>query len=295
MKIYIYVKSWARLTLIILIGLMLSTATGVYSAKYISVGGASRVPEGIEVPIIMYHSILKDPKKQGKFVVSPEVFERDLIYLKEQGYTAVLVRDLIDYVYNDVTLPEKPVVITLDDGYYNNYTYVIPLLEKHDMKAVISVVGVFTDRFTKKDEHNPNYSHFNWDDLEDLGKRNYIEIASHTYNLHQVSPRKGCSIKRGESHDAYEKLLRDDLSKLQSTIKERTTLTPPVTFTYPFGYICDASYEIIQDLGFKASLSCFERLNYINKDPDCLYVMGRFNRPSGISSKAFIDKITDPK
>ncbi len=293
MKVIVYIKSWARLTCIVLALLMVSTLTGVCSAKYISVGGAGKVPDGISVPIIMYHSILKDPKRQGKFVVSPEVFENDLIYIKEQGYTTVLVRDLIDYVYNDIPLPPKPIVITLDDAYYNNLTYVVPLLEKHEMKAVISVVGVFTDRFTQRDDHNPSYSHLTWDDLEDLGKRKNIEIANHTYNLHTNTSRRGCSIKKGESHAAYEKMLREDLGKLQEAIKERTTIPPPVTFTYPYGYICDASYKVIKDLGFMATLSCFERINYINKDPACLYTLGRFNRPSGISSQAFIDKITN--
>lgn len=294
MKVFVYVKSWSKLSCIVLALLMISTLTGICSAQYtqsIGVGGTGKVPDGIAVPILMYHSILKDPKRQGKFVVSPQVFEDDLLYLKEQGYTTVLVKDLIAYVYHDVPLPPKPVVITLDDAYYNNLTYVVPLLEKHQMKAVISVVGIFTDRFSETDDHNPNYSHLTWDDLEEIGKRDNIEIASHTYNLHSNSSRKGCTIKKGESHSAYERMLREDLTKLQDAIKERTTIPPPLTFTYPYGYICDASHQVIQDLGFKATLSCFERVNYISKDPSCLYTLGRFNRPSGISSKDFIDKI----
>lgn len=291
MTIFAYIKSWPKLACIVLTLIMISTMTGVCSAKYISVGGAGKIPDGIAVPVIMYHSILKDAKKQGKFVVSPEVFENDLIYLKEQGYTSVLVRDLVDYVYDGGYLPPKPIVITLDDGYYNNLTYVVPLLEKHQMKAVISVVGVFTDRFTATDDHNPNYSHLTWDDLEELGNLPYIEIANHTYNLHSNNNRKGCSIQKGEAHSTYEKILREDLGKLQKTIEECTTIPTPITFTYPYGYICDASYQVIEDLGFKATLSCFERVNYINKDPACLYCLGRFNRPSGISSEAFFNRL----
>lgn len=64
----------------------------------------------------MYHSVLKDQKMDGKYVVSPTEFENDLIYLKEHGYTTIFLQELVDYVYSGAALPEKPVVITFDDG-----------------------------------------------------------------------------------------------------------------------------------------------------------------------------------
>ena len=54
--------------------------------------------EGIRLPVLMYHSILKDPKRAGKYVVSPDTLKGDLQYLKERGYTTVVVEDLIRYV-----------------------------------------------------------------------------------------------------------------------------------------------------------------------------------------------------
>ena len=71
-------------------------------------------------------------------MLSPAQFESDLKYLKENGYHTVVVQDLIDYVEKGVPLPEKPVMLTFDDGYYNNYYYAFPLLEEYDAKIVIS-------------------------------------------------------------------------------------------------------------------------------------------------------------
>ena len=94
----------------------------------------------------MYHSILKDASRTGKYVITPSRVEEDLIYLQENGYETVVVADLIAYVTDGTPLPEKPVMITLDDGYLNNLTYMLPLLEQYDMRAVISVIGLYSER-----------------------------------------------------------------------------------------------------------------------------------------------------
>ena len=56
--------------------------------------------QGIQLPIIMYHGVLKDTKRQGKYVISPELLESDMKYLKENGYTPVFMQDVIDHVKN---------------------------------------------------------------------------------------------------------------------------------------------------------------------------------------------------
>lgn len=97
--------------------------------------------ERVTLPIIMYHSILKDGARQGKYVVSPEVLARDLDALRARGCETVTVRDLIAYTRDGAPLPAKPVMLTFDDGYYNNYVYAYPLLRQRGMRAVVSIIG----------------------------------------------------------------------------------------------------------------------------------------------------------
>ena len=92
--------------------------------------------DGVKLPIIMYHSLLNDSKLQNEYVISPEIFENDLKYLKNNGYSFLTVDDLIKYTSSDITLPEKCIMLTFDDGYYNNYYYAYPLLKKYNAKAV---------------------------------------------------------------------------------------------------------------------------------------------------------------
>lgn len=245
----------------------------------------------IEVPIIMYHSILKDPSRSNKYTVTPTVLEEDLKYIKDKGYTTVTIADLISYVYDDKPLPEKPIVLTFDDGHYNNYGYLFPLLEKYDMKAVISIVGSYTDKFTETDEANLNYSYLRWKDIKELMDTGRIEFQNHTYNLHSnTGKRIGTKKIKGETDEHYKNVLEEDILKLQQEFKENTNYIPQC-FTYPFGGISNASLDIIKELGFKASLSCEQGINKLTKNPNSLYLLKRYNRPSYISTYNFFQKI----
>lgn len=240
----------------------------------------------------MYHSMLKS--KSGTYVVHPETFENDLKYIRSKGYTTITMTDLINYVYGNSPLPDKPIIITFDDGYYNNLSYAVPLLHKYNMKAVISIVGQYTDTFTKADEANANYGHLRWKDINELITDSCIEFQNHTYNLHSIKNGKnGCKKLSSESLDKYTNRLTEDVSRLQEEFKQNCDGYAPNTFTYPYGAISKESIPIIKSLGFKASLSCTAGVNYITKDPECLYLLKRNNRKSGISTERFFNKILE--
>lgn len=287
-------KVWLKKTglTVLAVVLLLSLAIlqqGIFEIQAIQTIDADNAKPGIAVPIIMYHSILKDSQKAGKFVVSPAVLEQDLQYLKDHGYVSIVMSDLIDYVNGEAELPEKPVIITLDDGYYNNVTYLLPVLERFNMKAVISVVGLYTERFSEQPDQNPNYSHLTWDDIIDLTESGYIEIQNHSYNMHNQNDRNGSMRKKGEDAEQYKKVFMEDVMKLQNLLKEKTNILP-TTYTYPYGLISPETREYLKEMGFLCTLTCYEKMNYITKDPDCLYGLGRYNRPSGISTQEFMKK-----
>lgn len=239
----------------------------------------------------MYHSILKSQK--GDYIISPTTFEQDLQYIKERGYTTITISDLINYVYNDIPIPEKSIIITFDDGHYNNYGYAVHLLKKYNMKAVISIVGKYTDTFSKTNETNLNYSYLRWIDIKELIEDGTIEFQNHSYDLHDnLHGRKGSMKKYNESIENYQTLLSKDLMKLQKKFEEQTNYIP-TTYTYPYGAISKESIKIIKELGFKASLSCSSGINYITKNTDCLYMLKRNNRTSTVDREKFFNKLLD--
>lgn len=105
------------------------------------------------LPILMYHDVTDGPTSDNPMVVTTEKLEGDLCWLKENGYHTILPRELTA----GEPLPEKPVMITFDDGYVSNYRLLFPLLQKYQMKAVICLIVSLTD------EDPEGHGHLTWD------------------------------------------------------------------------------------------------------------------------------------
>lgn len=249
-----------------------------------------KTDEPIFLPIIMYHSIVSDTTDGNEYQVNVSTIESDLKYLSENGYNAVFIEEVADYVFYNKPLPENPVCITADDGFYNNSCYLLPLLKKYDMKATISVVGYFSEVISENDPHIPEYSYLTWEDISALIESDRIEIGNHTYNMHSLNDRKGCSKLFYESEEEYSKKFIEDVGTMQTLLKMNTGITP-IVFTYPFGAISDESIPLLKELGFSAALNCREKPNYITHDESCLFTLNRYNRASGISTNDFMKKI----
>ena len=242
------------------------------------------------VPIIMYHSVCENNKVQSDYRISPKLFESDIKYLYEKGYTAIFVGDIVGYVYEGMPLPEKPVIITLDDGYLNNLTEVLPILEKYDMCATVSVVGKFVGNAETEKDPNPLYAYLTWENINALEESGRIEIGNHTQAMHEIGERRGCMKISGESGERYDEVLTNDLTTLQNSLTEHVGITP-IVFTYPFGFVSEESLPVIKKLGFLAALTCYERTNYINGSTDQLYRLGRFNREPNLTTEQFMKKV----
>lgn len=256
---------------------------------------AAEVSEEIFVPVIMYHSLLKDPARAGDYVVSPETFKADMTYLLDNGYTTVFVSDLVDYVENGADLPSKPVVVTFDDGYYNVMEYVYPFMLENNIKGVMNVVGAYSEKSTAEDEHNPAYSYLTWEEISELEQSGVFEIGNHTYDMHSIGVRSGCKKKYGENTDTYRTAIKEDIGGLQEILTEKSGVTP-VTFAYPYGFISEESVPILHEMGFKALLTCYEKPNYISRDdPECLLHINRYNRPANVSTEEFMEKLLKQK
>ncbi len=242
------------------------------------------------VPIIMYHSILKDPARTGEYVASPEALRGDLEYLKSHGYEAVFVRELIDFTKNGAPLPKKPVVITFDDGFLNNMAYALPLIREYSMKAVLSPVGAYSDVYALSGDRNLYYAYMTWDDIRGAAESGLLEICSHSYDMHGRSPRLGASKKEGEDTKTYLHLFKDDVLKMQSLLREKSGVEC-IVYAYPFGAVSEGTAEALASCGIKAALTCREAANTVTRgDTAALFSLGRYNRSGLMSTGEFMAK-----
>ncbi|MBQ5823708.1 MAG: polysaccharide deacetylase family protein [Clostridia bacterium] len=259
----------------------------------VAVYQASAVLEPVQLPVVMYHQITKNPARAGQYCVMLSELENDLKYIKDKGYNTVDLEQLTAYVYDGEPLPDNPIMLTFDDGYETVYSYLLPLLEKYDMCAVASVVGAYTDMFTQLNDHTLSYSYMDWDEVSELAAGDRIEIQSHSYDLHKLNNggRNGAKKVSGESVHEYSAFLNLDLGKMQ-TLMEENTGYKPCAFTYPYGCYSKESKDILKSMGFKAALVCEERINYIDtENTDWIYRIGRFNRPHGVGAAEFFSRM----
>lgn len=246
------------------------------------------------LPIVMYHSLLKDQKLQNDYTISPALFEKDMKYLTSNGYTTVTVEDLINYVYHGKNLPDKCIMLTFDDGYYNNYYYAYPLLKKYKCKAVISPIASMTEKFTQTQDISVSYGHINDDDIKEMVNSGYVEIQNHSYDMHTLTPRKGVSKKRSESAEDYKNAITSDITKAQNYL-ENVTGKKPSCFVYPFGAKSDGTEEIVRELGFVCTLTCTEEPNVITRDKESLFELGRYRRDGKESMENLLGRIESSK
>ncbi len=245
----------------------------------------------IKLPVLMYHHIMEKGKLIGDYCITPSQFEEDLKYIKDKGYTTVSADDLLEFYYNKIPLPEKPIMITFDDGYESSYVYAFPLLKKYNMKAIISIIGNYSDLYSTipSSEKDVSYSHITWDQAKIMQNSKLIEIGNHTYNLHSIEKGRKGVVKKNDN-GFYNGEMKEDILKLQKKIEENLGMTP-VIFAYPFGSRNEKTDKIIKDIKFKVVLGCEEKVNILtgtNKEE--LYNIKRFNRPHNIKTEDFFKK-----
>ncbi len=137
-------------------------------------------PDGVlrtaRVPILMYHYISEPPPAADIYrkdlSVSPETFAAHLDYLQAQGYTTLHLKDLLSYLATGKPeLPEKPVILTFDDGYEDNYLNAFPSLAQRGMTGTFFIITDFAT------QDRPGYA--NWQQLSEMAAAG-MEIGSHS-------------------------------------------------------------------------------------------------------------------
>lgn len=257
---------------------------GTFNTRYCKAESLTR-----EIPILMYHQILKSRKSE--YIVSPQMFEEDLEFLKSKGYEPIFVDDIIYFCEGKGSLPDKPVVISFDDGHYNNFFYAYPIIKEKNFKANLNIIGSFCEFSTSSgDIDNPNYSYLTWQEIKELHDSNFFEIGNHTYKMHNFKPRFGIKKKANESDEEYRTALTDDIKKLEDKLLSSCGFSTHV-FAYPFGAYSKESEEILKGLGFKAFLTCNEGVNKVTfGDSSSLTHLKRINRTGLLDTKDFFEK-----
>lgn len=211
-------------------------AVGPYVSAFLNRSAWPNINERAKqakVPILMYHDIL--PKKEVFFDVTPEELEEHFQTLKENGMTPISLDQLMTHLQTGMPLPEKPVLLTFDDGYGGHYEYVYPLLKKYNYPAVFSI-------YTKGVGNNAGRTHVSWEQVKEMATDPLVTIASHT-----VSHPPDLTVLPPEQ-------IQKEVVESKATLEANLGI-PIRYFTYPAGKYDVQVANMVQAAGYELALT----------------------------------------
>ncbi len=229
------------------------------------------------IPVLMYHHV----NPEGNFInVTPGIFEKHISYLRNSGFTGLHTADFLSILSGKQHPPERPIVITFDDGWLDNWLYAFPVLKKYHMKAVIfAVTSLVTDkaRRERNDEKTvlPLPVHrecqemvdtgraaevmLSWDEAREMEASGLIDIQSHT-DTHQRWDKmkydgKTRSNVIGRELETSKKIIQEKLDK------ECTSLC------WPWGIYNEEDITLARSAGYKLLFTTEKGTNTAEADP----------------------------
>ena len=215
----------------------------------------------IKVPILIYHSVRPYypgiTKLVKEFTVPPDIFEDQLKYLYDNGFAPITPDDLTNNLISGKPLPPKPFIITLDDGWRNQFHYAFPILKKYNDPAVFYIYSNVIDK--------KNF--LTWDEVKTIMNANMI-IGDHTKSHLELPKIIDDNVLRQEIVES-KKIIEDQIGK---TVND---------FAYPYGEYNDHVVGIVAQAGYKSARTVVGG-NYQTKEVlftlNGIIITGDFNR-----------------
>jgi peptidoglycan/xylan/chitin deacetylase (PgdA/CDA1 family) len=189
------------------------------------------------IPILTYHRFAEDCS--SPLCMPTRTFELQMRYLKETGYRVITPGELLAFLEYRQGLPQKSVLVTMDDGYRSVYNIAYPILRKYEFTATLFIytnfVGVSSMAIT-------------WDQLKEMKAAGFA-IGSHTMNHSDLT-----QPKEGESELEFMTRIKAELHGSKKIVDQK--LGQDTHFlAYPFGYYDQRSIKIAREAGYKMPMS----------------------------------------
>lgn len=172
----------------------------------------------LNIPIILYHNV--NPTASNSMTITPQKFEANLKLLKDNGFTFIPLKEAVEYLQGKrATLPPKPVVLTVDDGWESVYTYMYPVIKKLNIPVTLFI---YPESISRK-------NFLSWNQLTELKNTGLFDIQSHTYSHPNFK-----IAKKKLSSAAYERFVQKELSSSKKILEDKMG-TKVTLLAWPFG------------------------------------------------------------
>jgi peptidoglycan/xylan/chitin deacetylase (PgdA/CDA1 family) len=261
-------NSFITFALLVLLMMGLTSTRGESSEKEANSLGTS-------VPILLYHRF--GPSAVDSMTVTTTLFESQLRYLIENGYTVIPLRQLVDYrLGKRQTFPSRSLVITTDDGHQSVYTDMFPLLRKYRLPVTLFLYPSAIS--------NAPYA-MTWDQLREIKTSSLVDFQSHTF-WHPNFKKDRERLKPVEYENFVEMQLRKSKEKLDVELGAHVDM-----LAWPFGIYDGVLTKKASEAGYVAGFS-IERRHVIPTDN--VMALPRYLMSDGDREKAFARILAGP-
>ena len=215
-----------------------------------------KIKKIIQCPILLYHHFVNEETANMENRTTAMKFEEDISILIEHGYKSISLEDFYKYEIGVKELPEKPFIITIDDGYLSNYEIAFPILKKYNVYAEIFIVTDFIGLNTHPDFPNliPHFSNGQAIEMEQSG---LIKIHSHG-KWHKPNAYM--------SYEEFSININDSTQSINNIKLDKNF----VCYAYPEGIFNDYTIDMINKEGYKYQLINKNDLTISNLNKGCL-------------------------
>ena len=250
-----------------------------------------------DVPVLMWHNLAEE--SSGDMTISVDTFRAQIEALHEAGFKTVSLQQLYDYVHFGMELPEKPIVLTFDDGYFSNYEYAFPILQEYDMQATIFAIGVSVGKDTYKDTDHAMTPHFGADEAREMVDSGLISVQSHTFDMHQWPPFEDGNAQvretllpfDGEADADYEAAVEADFAESRELL-ESITGQPVNALAFPEGAYVTLTQDALRSAGAELTFTTVRAVNTVVKGlPQSLCAMPRFGMTESTDMSALVAEL----
>lgn len=201
-----------------------------------------------KMPVFAFHRLvpddIKNKHKNNEWIGRIKIFEDMIKYLYNNGYKTLNIKEFFKWYIGEVELNKKTVLITIDDGHYEDYYLVYPIIKKYKFKATSFIVG---SRIKNKTNPYNKFvdSYVGMDVINKIRKEYpYFEFQSHSFNMHyHIRNNKGKFINR---------IYNMSLKELESDIikNEKYGFT---SMAYPYGSSNEEIKKLLRKYGYLIS------------------------------------------
>lgn len=250
-----------------------------------------------DVPVLMWHNLAEE--SSGDMTISLDTFRAQIEALHEAGFKTVSLQQLYDYVHFGTELPQKPIVLTFDDGYFSNYEYAYPILREYGMQATIFAIGVSVGKDTYKDTDHAMTPHFGADEAREMVDSGLISVQSHTFDMHQWPPFEDGNAQvretllpfDGEADADYEAAVEADFAESRELL-ESITGQPVNALAFPEGAYVTLTQDALRSAGAELTFTTVRAVNTVVKGlPQSLCAMPRFGMTESTDMTALVAEL----